>query len=269
MKHIILNSPFSPELKWKASIRRAKNPSKRSVLFRLKMRTFKLKRKRELRRESATKKLIASTSRGGTQDQESEESIKEQELATFANKIFSKFAIERSSGGSGKPGGPGKISTLPWDPTFQYKLTYHAAWVWANGAVVQQTPPGGVVSTDEGIYKKQSLSHSTSMPNMNSGLVKVGEKRVASGSGDMIDIKADLKKIKVEHGELIVRGYPIKTKLALTDTGFFSVQLQSPSFPPMNQSIFPVISRVTGKAIVLVAALSLSSQGLPPLTWWN
>ncbi|EGG04758.1 uncharacterized protein MELLADRAFT_88500 [Melampsora larici-populina 98AG31] len=193
---------------------------------------------------SATKKLITMTTGGGSGEQESEAAVKEQELRTLANEIFSKHAIEKSNGG------PGKILTTPWDPTCQYKLTYHGAWIWAQGAVANiattDIPPntsefryevkknrwihpdmgvdhrvqlrlqgkpqgaqgfdtadhpiqhGGSGSKKNPTYKHSSISHSSSMPNMKADMVKIGEKRVASNPGEMLDIKPDLKKIKVE-----------------------------------------------------------------------
>ncbi|EGG01106.1 uncharacterized protein MELLADRAFT_92754 [Melampsora larici-populina 98AG31] len=103
MKNVILNSPFSPDLKWKATIGRSK--------------MYKLKRK--IRQASATKKLIATTNRGGTEVQETKELKKERELATFANAIFSKHTLEKSKGG------PANIATTEIPPNtseFRYEI---------------------------------------------------------------------------------------------------------------------------------------------------
>ncbi|EGF98396.1 uncharacterized protein MELLADRAFT_95720 [Melampsora larici-populina 98AG31] len=238
MKNIILNSPFSSELKWKTTMGQTKSlltdynqwhtlvetldkSIKKKCILLIENENVQVKAKEGDKAKfghwqaSATKKLIATTNGGGSQDRESEESIKERELATIANKIFSQYAIEKSSGG------PGKVLTAPWDPTFFYRLTYAAAWIWANGVVAKiatnDIPPNTSefryeikksrwIHPDMGVDHRVDLrlqgkprgSHGNRVPQVVAGGSSIGKKREGSGSGEMNDIKPDIKKIKVE-----------------------------------------------------------------------
>ncbi|EGG08447.1 uncharacterized protein MELLADRAFT_84625 [Melampsora larici-populina 98AG31] len=228
MKNIILNSPFSSELKWKTTMGRTKSLLTDYNQWHTLVETLD---------KSIKKKCILSIENENVQVKakegdkaKSEESIKERELATIANKIFSQYAIEKSSGG------PGKVLTAPWDPTFFYRLTYAAAWIWANGVVANiatnDIPPNTSefryeikksrwIHPDMGVDHRVNLrlqgkprgSHGNRVPQVVAGgssaslsldtdikpdLAKIGEKREGSGSGEVNDIKPDIKKIKVE-----------------------------------------------------------------------
>ncbi|EGG05362.1 uncharacterized protein MELLADRAFT_88048 [Melampsora larici-populina 98AG31] len=252
MKNIILNSPFSPELKWKANIGRSKwvlteydqwqdfvvtleKSTKKKGVVSIENENVQVKAK-ECNMASATKMLIASTNGGPVESQESEESKKERELATHANKIFSQHAIEKHVGG------PGKILTLPWNPAFRYRLTYAAAWIWARGVMANiatpDIPPNTAefryeIKKSEWIHPDMGVDHRVEMrlkgrPEVSQGrvnpqpggsrsldtsevltqsrakadvkpdLAQIGDKRIATGPSEEMDIKPDLKKIKVD-----------------------------------------------------------------------
>ncbi|EGG09864.1 uncharacterized protein MELLADRAFT_95375 [Melampsora larici-populina 98AG31] len=249
MKKIILNSSFSPDLKWKANVGRSKSvlndyeqwqlfvdalekSTKKSGVVSIENENVQVKAK-------DGSKLIAMANGGGVDDQELEESKQERELQTLANQIFSQHAIDKSTGG------PGKLLTTPWDPTFQYQLVYPAAWIWAKGVAaniatvdippntsefwyeikktrwihpdmgvdhrvqlrLQGRPRGsqGINSNTthvgvggSGLKDSSGLLHSSSMPEMKPNLEQLGEKHNASGPSDLIDVKPNLKKMKVE-----------------------------------------------------------------------
>lgn len=232
MKDVILNSALSPDLKWKATASRSKSVLDNFDQWQKFVSTLEKSIKKtgsvsiendniyevdpkEVKKASATKKLIQKTNRGGVEPQESEEAKMERELATHANTIFSQHAIEKNAGG------PGKILTLPWNPTFQYWLTYAAAWIWAQGVMAKiatiDLPPNTSefryeikksqwIHPDMGVDHRVelrlqgglSVSQSSNMADIKPDLAKISNKRIASGSGKMMDVKPDLKKIKVE-----------------------------------------------------------------------
>ncbi|KAH9808440.1 hypothetical protein DFH28DRAFT_1087823 [Melampsora americana] len=231
MKEIILNSTLSPNLKWKATASRSKYVIDNFDQWQKFVSTLeKLVKKtgcvsiendevhvepKEDKKASATKKLISKTNKRGVEPPESEESKQEQELATHANKIFSQHALDKHAGG------PGKILTLPWNPTFQYRLTYAAAWIWAKGVMAKiattDLPPNTSefryeikksrwIHPDMGVDHRvelrlqggQSVSQSTSMAAIQPDLTSSSKKRIASEASEKMDAKPDLKKIKVE-----------------------------------------------------------------------
>ncbi|KAH9820053.1 hypothetical protein DFH28DRAFT_1200627 [Melampsora americana] len=71
-------------------------------------------------------KLIEQTIGGGGQDSDSKVSNKDAKLHIMANKITRQAGIGEYAGANGT------VLSVPWNPTFQYCLTYPAAWIWAK-----------------------------------------------------------------------------------------------------------------------------------------
>ncbi|KAH9809276.1 hypothetical protein DFH28DRAFT_1111851 [Melampsora americana] len=143
MRQILLDGVLSPTLKWKTTVGRVKQvledadkwqafvdalekSTKKQGILCIENGNVEVKSKDDSK-GSATKKLIARTNGREPEDQDSEESKKEVELKGLACKVFSQHGLE------GYAGGDGPILTTPWDPTFQYRLTFPASWIWAKG----------------------------------------------------------------------------------------------------------------------------------------
>ncbi|EGG08050.1 uncharacterized protein MELLADRAFT_85214 [Melampsora larici-populina 98AG31] len=252
MKKLILNSVFSPGLKWKTTVGRFKvvldnavqwqsfvtaleKSTKKNGIVSIENDNMQVKVKvGNKASESATKKLIAATNGEGAEDQESEESKNKRELNTVANQIFSQHAIGKYAGG------PGTILTTPWDPNyrvmakiatvhippntaeFQYEIEKNR-WIHPDMGVddwvglqlkgssrqsrsmnhvsqsIRHAQAGGSsLNTNLPGDKNHCVSKSISAPDIKPDLMNIGNKRPASISSKIVDIKPDLKKYKVE-----------------------------------------------------------------------
>ncbi|KAH9819173.1 hypothetical protein DFH28DRAFT_925274 [Melampsora americana] len=182
MRSIVLNRDFSPELKWKTTVRRLKQvldlvdqwqafvtalekSRVRQGLVVIKNDNVEVQSMEETT-DSATRQLIAQTNGEGTNSRDSKYqfadvifdsrgSNKDADLHIMANKIFSQEGI------SGYAGSEGTILSLPWNPAFRYQMTYAAAWIWAKaviaGIATEYLPPNTREFNQE--VKKSEWTH--------------------------------------------------------------------------------------------------------------
>ncbi|EGG06222.1 uncharacterized protein MELLADRAFT_87371 [Melampsora larici-populina 98AG31] len=166
LKNLILNSVFSPDLKWKTTVghfkvvldgavqwqnfvEALKKSTRKKGIVSIKNKNMQV-RVRVSNKESATKKLIAATNGTGAEDQESEESKNKQELNTLANQILSQHVIGTYAG---EPGVMAKIATVhipPNTPEFQYEIKKNQ-WIHPNMGVDDRcnTQPGASARPEE------------------------------------------------------------------------------------------------------------------------
>ncbi|KAH9813385.1 hypothetical protein DFH28DRAFT_897204 [Melampsora americana] len=150
MKKIIMNPHFKPELTWKAAVGRSKqnlDDSTQWQAFATALEKSKTKKglvvieneNIEVECNDGNKMLIASVNGAEGDLDGSKVPDKDAELHVLANTIFSQAGI------GGYAGGDGTVLTVPWDPTFRYRMTYRAAWIWAKGVMAniatQYIPP--------------------------------------------------------------------------------------------------------------------------------
>ncbi|KAH9814579.1 hypothetical protein DFH28DRAFT_928694 [Melampsora americana] len=245
IKTIILDCAFSPGLKWKALVGRFKTTLddgdkwqafvtalEKSVK---KFGTVSVENDNSVvksnveTKESATKSLIAKTkAKAKPGSDESEKLTKDAQLQKFACEVFSKH------GSKGFAGGDGTILTAPWDPTFRYRLTMAASWIWAKGIMagvasvyippntadfrkeikrshpqkLQQTQQKEGTSNDNHVDSSTLINNGSSNNHLKPGLnlpidekpdlTKIGDKRHTGELRLSKDLEKDLKKIKVE-----------------------------------------------------------------------
>ncbi|KAH9806946.1 hypothetical protein DFH28DRAFT_1090416 [Melampsora americana] len=144
MKTIILDCAFSPDLKWKASVGRFKTSLddgekwqgfvtaleksvKKFGTVSIENDNLIVKFNVEAKVRICDQVAEKATAEGKPGSQESAQDKKDAQLQTFACEVFSKHGSE------GFAGGDGTILTAPWDPTFRYRLTMPACWIWAKG----------------------------------------------------------------------------------------------------------------------------------------
>ncbi|EGG09991.1 uncharacterized protein MELLADRAFT_95142 [Melampsora larici-populina 98AG31] len=227
LKKLILNSVFSPNLKWKTTVGRSKvvldgavqwksfvkaleKSSKKMGVVSIKNDNMQVRVKLS-DKESATKKLIAATNGNGNgaEDQESKHDKNKQELNTLANQIFSQHAIGTYAGGA-----MANIATVhipPNTPEFWYEikknqrihpvmgvddrvgLQLKGSSQRSHGANHVLRSIGHAQAGGLGLKKK----HPAQMPNIKPDIMKIGNKRNGLASTNMGDIKPDLKNIKV------------------------------------------------------------------------
>ncbi|KAH9807222.1 hypothetical protein DFH28DRAFT_1074387 [Melampsora americana] len=170
MRQILLDGVLSPTLKWKTTVGRVKQVLEDADKWQAFVDALEKSTKKqgilsiengnvEVKSKDDSKKLIARTNGHGPEDQDSEESKKEVELKGLACKVFSQHGLQ------GYAGGNGTILTTPWDPTFQYQLTFPASWIWAKGIMANiasiYIPPNTPEFREE--IKKTQWTH----PDMN------------------------------------------------------------------------------------------------------
>ncbi|KAH9811965.1 hypothetical protein DFH28DRAFT_1223487 [Melampsora americana] len=246
MRLIILNPDLSPTLKWKTTVGRIKHvltdgdkwqafvdalskSTKKFGILMIDNENVEVKAKED-DKESATKKLIAETNGEAVEDKQSEESKKDSELQAIACKVFSQHGLE------GYAGGDGTILTTPWDPTFRYRLTFPAAWIWAKGVIANiasiYIPPNTAefrneIKKTQWIHPEMSVEHRVKTRfqghprgshgfggheggshlagpsevggvGFQQGSNTTGEKRSGQDVDELEDVKPVIKKIKTE-----------------------------------------------------------------------
>ncbi|KAH9813961.1 hypothetical protein DFH28DRAFT_1083356 [Melampsora americana] len=208
MKTIILNRSFLPKLKWKTTVGE-KSIKKQGVLV-IKNKNVDVQSIEE-NTESATRQLIKQTNGHGTHSRVLKPSI------------------------SGYAGGDGTVLSVPWNPAFQYCLTYRAAWIWAKDANIaaQHLPPNTCEFNQE--IKKSEWQH----PNMG---VDDWLKAVQSTS--------TFKDTKVRHSSLIIDSTPDLKNV--NNKPFIDLTKQNDSKPDLenvnNKRIIDLTDPIDSKA---------------------
>ncbi|KAH9806825.1 hypothetical protein DFH28DRAFT_1160405 [Melampsora americana] len=147
MKIMVLNRDFVPEIKWKTTVGRSKQVLDSVVQWQAFVSGLEKSIKKfglvvienenievqsnEENTHSAMKKLIEQTNAGGEENKDTKVTNLDAELHIMANKIFAQAGI------GGYAGGNGTVLSVPWNPSFRYRLTYAAAWIWAKGVMAK------------------------------------------------------------------------------------------------------------------------------------
>ncbi|KAH9807214.1 hypothetical protein DFH28DRAFT_1151488 [Melampsora americana] len=147
MKIMVLNRDFVPEIKWKTTVGRSKQVLDSVVQWQAFVGALEKSIKKfglvvienenievqsnEENTHSAMRKLIEQTNAGGDEIEDPKVTNRDAELHIMANKIFGKAGI------GGYAGGDGTVLSVPWNPSFRYRLTYAAAWIWAKGVMAK------------------------------------------------------------------------------------------------------------------------------------
>ncbi|KAH9807521.1 hypothetical protein DFH28DRAFT_1100993 [Melampsora americana] len=147
MKIMVLNRDFVPEIKWKTTVGRSKQVLESVVQWQAFVGALEKSIKKygllvienenievqsnEENTHSAMRQLIKQTNGGKEVIKNPKVTDRDAELHIMANEIFGQAGI------GGYAGGDGTVLSVPWNPSFRYRLTYAAAWIWAKGVMAK------------------------------------------------------------------------------------------------------------------------------------